>query len=243
MVQQTELATELARLEAEYSRRASCDCYTELYSYFNEATLYSMHSLERNLLALLKRHEFTSLSEKKILDVGCGSGGFLRRFLDYRASPGNLYGIDLMAQRIEDARRLHPGINWCVGSAHKLPYADASFDLVMSFVMFSSILDESLRQKIVAEMWRVLKPGGLILFYDFMYAHPHNQAVAGISQHNAKQLFSKPGVRYDFRRITLAPPISRIMAPRSCWLANTLELCKIFNTHLIAIIDLGKSIE
>jgi len=237
MAKQTEFDRELARLEAEYIRRASCGDYTARYSYFNEAALHRVHSLERNLLALLKRHKVTSLSEKKILDVGCGSGGFLRRFLDYGASPEHLSGIDLMSQRIEQAKHLHPGLDWRVGSAHELPYASASFDLVMSFVVFSSILDEPLRQQIVSEIWRLLKPGGLILLYDFTYSNPHNTAVAGVSQREIKQLFSGPGVCFDFRRITLAPPISRMVAPRAYWLASLLERCKVLNTHVISIIS------
>lgn len=243
MVKYIETEQELARLKAEYTRRACNSLYSERYSYFNDATLLHVHNLERNLLALLKRHQFTHLSEKKILDVGCGSGNHLRRFLDYGASPANLSGIDLIAPRIEQARQLHCGIDWRIGSAHSLPYADTTFDLVMSFVVFSSILDEPLRQKIVAEMWRVLRPGGLILLYDFMYSNPQNAAVMGVSQHKVKQLFQRPGVRFDFRRITLAPPISRIVAPRAYWLANTLEQCQILNTHIIGIIDLKDQIQ
>ena len=239
----TKLNLELVRLEAEYERRASNTLYAERYSYFNEATLLHIHCLERSLLALLKQHKFTPLAEKKILDVGCGNGAHLRRFLDYGALPGNLSGIDLMAPRIEQARRLHPAINWNIGSAHKLPYADATFDLVMTFVVFSSILDESLRQKIVDEMWRVRRPGGLILVYDFMYSNPGNAAVMGVSQSKVKQLFYRAGAQFDFRHITLAPPVSRIVAPRAYWLATVLELCKILNTHFIGIIDLDKSIE
>src|SRR6266542_4730431 len=94
---------ELTRLKAEYERRASNNLYKERYSFFNDATLLHAHSLERNLLALLKRHKLTSLSEKKILDVGCGTGDHLRRFLDYGALPSNLSGIDLMAPRIKQA--------------------------------------------------------------------------------------------------------------------------------------------
>jgi ubiquinone/menaquinone biosynthesis C-methylase UbiE len=234
MVKVTE--PELVRLKKEYLRRASCSDYAERYSYFNEATLQCVHSLERNVLALLKRHEFTSLHKKKILDVGCGSGSVLRRFLDYGASSDNLYGIDLMEERIEEARRLHPGINWFTGSAHELPYADASFDLLMSFVVFSSILDASLREKIAAEMWRVLKPGGLILLCDFVYDNPRNKAVVGISQQKAQQLFMRPGVRFDFRRIILAPPIARMPILRSPLLAYILEQCRVLNTHMIGVI-------
>ncbi len=232
-----ELNLELVRLEAEYERRASHNLYTERYSYFNDATLLHVHSLERNLLTLLKRHEFTPLSEKRILDVGCGSGSHLRRFLDYGALPSNLSGIDLIVPRIEQARSLHSGIDWRIGSAHSLPYADATFDLVMNFVVFSSILDESLCQRIVDEMWRVRRPGGLILVYDFIYSNPRNAAVLGVSQRKIKQLFYRSGVQFDFRHITLAPPVSRIIAPRVYWLANILEQCKILNTHIIGIIS------
>jgi ubiquinone/menaquinone biosynthesis C-methylase UbiE len=187
-------------------------------------------------LALLKRHNFTNLIEKKILDVGCGSGSHLRRFLEYGALPSNLSGIDLMAHRIELAQRLHPAIDWQVGSAHHLPYPDSRFDIVMSFVVFSSVLYEPLRQQIANEMLRVLKPDGLILFYDFTYSNPRNPAVLGITSKQIRHLFNRPGARFDFRRITLAPPISRLVAPRAYWLAYTLEQLKILNSHVIALI-------
>jgi ubiquinone/menaquinone biosynthesis C-methylase UbiE len=233
-----EIELELARIEDEYGRRAYGNIYAERYSYFNEAALLHAQSLERNVLALLKRHEFTNLAEKKILDVGCGHGAHLRRFLDYGALPANLSGIDLMAQRIEHAHRLHPAIEWSVGSAHQLPYPDAAFDLVMSSVMFSSILSKPLRQKIADEMWRVRKPGGLILFHDFMFSNPQNLAVQGINNAQILRLFRRPGARFDFRRIILAPPISRIVAPRAYWIAHALEQLKILNTHTIGIISL-----
>src|SRR5438309_1656491 len=105
-----ELDRELARIEAEYRWRAS-SIPDDRYSCFNASALLNSQSLERNLLALLKRHNSTDLSEKKILDVGCGNGDKLRRFLEYGAFPTNCSGIDLMAQRIEHAQRLHPAID------------------------------------------------------------------------------------------------------------------------------------
>ena len=236
----TELDLELSRLDAEYRRRDFGNISSDAarYSLFNESALLLSQSVERNMLALLKQHKFTDLAEKKILDVGCGSGGHLRRFLEYGALPTNLHGIDLMAQRIEQARRLHPLIDWRVGSAHELPYPDASFDLVVSFVVFSSILHEQLRQKIAGEMWRIKKPGGIILFYDFAYSNPHNPAVRGITRKQIQELFKLPGVRFDFRRVILAPPIARVLTPCACWLAYSLEYLKVLNTHTIGIISL-----
>lgn len=232
-----EAELELARLETEYMRRASNAQYAQRYSYFNDATLLHVHTLERNLLALFKRYKFTALADKEILDVGCGSGGHLRRFLDYGALPAHLWGIDLLPSRIQQAQSLQPNINWHMGSAHQLPYADATFDLVMSFVVFSSILDASLSQKIADEMWRVLKPGGLLLLYDFVYSNPYNAAVQGINRRKVQHFFARQGARFDFCRITLAPPIARMIAPRAYWLAMSLEYLKFLNTHMISIIS------
>jgi ubiquinone/menaquinone biosynthesis C-methylase UbiE len=235
-----EFDQELARLKAEYSQRDSNTILAERYSPFNEATLLHAQSLERHLLALLKRHSFTDLCRKKILDVGCGAGGSLRRFLDYGAVPENLSGIDLMANRIEQARRLHPTIDWQQGSAHQLPYPDASFDLVSCSTVFSSIRSEQLRGEVANEMWRVRKPGGLMLFHDFVYSNPRNPAVQGITSRQVRQFFTRPGAEFDFQRLILAPPISRIVAPLSFWLAYTLEALKVFNTHIICIISQSK---
>ncbi len=239
-MQQTNIGIEeeLVRIQEEYKRRATSQALKELYSLFNEATLLQSHGLERNVLALLKRHQFTDLSDKRILDIGCGSGIQLQRFIASGARPENLSGIDLMTERIEQARHLNPAINWQVGSAHQLPYPDAQFDLVTLFVVFSSILNKALRQSIADEIWRVRKAGGLILCYDFAYSNPRNPAVEGISRQQIQQLFKRPGTHFDFRRVTLAPPISRLLAPRSRWLADTLEQLKFLNTHLVCTISL-----
>lgn len=236
----TTIEQEIARIEEEYIYRASCRAFAARYSLFNEATLLQLHSIERNLLALLKRHKYTELADKKILDIGCGTGMHLQRFLAYGAQPGNLAGIDLMPERIAHAQRMNPSIDWRQGSAHELPYPDASFDLITLFVVFSSILNEPLRQRIADEIWRVRKPGGLILCYDFTYSNPRNPAVTGIPRQHIRHLFQHPGAQFDFRRLTLAPPVARFVAPRSRGLATALEYLKILNTHLLSIISLDE---
>jgi ubiquinone/menaquinone biosynthesis C-methylase UbiE len=246
MMQQstTDLELELLRLNVEYQRRDSGKFFdVNRYSLFNEAARLQFQSIQHNLLAMLKRYNFTDLAEKKILDVGCGNGTHLRSFLEYGGLPTNLSGIDLIPHRIEQARCLHPAIDWQVSSAHELPYPDACFDLVMSFVVFSSILSKPLRLKIADEMWRVRKPGGLILFCDFTYSNPRNSAVQGIKREQIRELFKRPGARFDFRRLVLAPPISRTVAPRAYWLAYMLEQLKILNTHTIGIISLASEHE
>ena len=236
--QSIETAIELLRIKQEYEQRKNNVVFTERYSLFNEAALLQTHGFERCLLSLLKELHFTQLVEKRILDIGCGNGMQLQRFLAYGAQPSHLSGIDLLPERIEQVQQRYAGINWQAGSAHELPYPDKSFDLVMLSVVFSSILDRTLRKRIADEIWRVRKPGGLILCYDFAYSNPRNAAVEGIPRQEVRRLFGRPGAKFSFRRVTLAPPLSRRIAPHAPWLAYTIEHLKLLNTHLISLIRL-----
>lgn len=236
--QDTEL--ELSRIKQEYEQRSNSAVFAQRYSLFNEAALLQTHGFERCLLSLLKGKQFTHFAEKHILDVGCGNGMHLQRFLAYGAQPSNLSGIDLLAERIERARTLYPPLDWRVGSAHQLPYPDASFDLILLSVVFSSILDRTLRKSIADEIWRVRKPGGLILCYDFAYSNPRNAAVEGIPRRQVQQLFERPGAHFTFRRVTLAPPLARRIAPHALWLADMLEHLKLLDTHLITLIGMDE---
>jgi len=54
-----------------------------------------------------------------------------------------------------------------LGNAETLPFASKSFDLVMQFTVFTSILAQHVKQRIANEMIRVVKPDGMIIWYDF----------------------------------------------------------------------------
>lgn len=89
-----------------------------------------------------------------VLDVGCGEGRFCRMLA---ARGARTVGIDPTPPLILEARRLQPNGVYVEGVAEKLPQADASVDLVVSFVALVDIPD--FRQAI-REMARVLRPGG-----------------------------------------------------------------------------------
>ena len=166
------LQAEAARIEQAYARRKSGN----LYSRFNPAYLFMVQEREQRFLALLARHGCVSLDSKKILEVGCGGGDLLRDFIKWGARPENIVGIELLPERMAEAVELCPkAISIHQGNAARLPFTDESFDIVVQSTVFTSVLDPGMKEALASEMRRVLKPEGLILWYDYHMNNPRIQ--------------------------------------------------------------------
>lgn len=224
---------DLARLRAEYAQREQRLTGSDLHALTQPGQFYMIQQRQRALVALLRRTGFEELAAQRILEVGCGAGGVLRELLWLGAQPALLHGVELLDWRLQEAHALTPHLPLVNADARELPYPTGSFDIVAQFTVFSSILDEAVRRAVAAEMQRVLRPGGLIIWYDF-WLNPQNRQTRGLRPGEVRALF--PDCHCDFRRITLAPPLARRLAPHS-WLAcYLLEQARIFNTHFLAAI-------
>ncbi|MGH9709923.1 MAG: class I SAM-dependent methyltransferase, partial [Candidatus Acidiferrales bacterium] len=168
-----------------------------------------MHDREVAMAALLRASGVQSLRGLRILDVGCGRGDLLRQLLSYDAEPSCLFGLDLLNDRVQEARRFSPHFYFVCGSGSQLPFPDGSFELVVQFTVFTSVLSESFRRSMASEILRVMSPGGRLLWYDFAYDNPRNPDVRGIGRAEIRRLF--PGCTMKLRRVTLAPPLGRIV--------------------------------
>jgi SAM-dependent methyltransferase len=225
---------EADRIAAEYARRAAA-IPADRYSPAAPAQLLLRQSRERAVLAALRRAGMLPLAGRRILDVGCGTGQWLADFETWGADRERLAGIDLLPERIEAARaRLEPGADLRQGDASRLPWPSAHFDFVLLSTVFSSILEAGMRAAVAAEMARVLAPGGMILWHDFFVDSPRNRAVRGIRRREIAALF--PGFDVELRRITLAPPIARAVAPRSQLAAIALEALRVLDTHYLGVL-------
>jgi ubiquinone/menaquinone biosynthesis C-methylase UbiE len=96
-------------------------------------------------------------SGDRVLDVGCGTGVLARAAADRVAAEGQVTGLDLNQGMLAVARRLRPKLDWRQGDASKLPFADESYDAVISQFSLMYFPD---RIAALKEMWRVLRTGG-----------------------------------------------------------------------------------
>lgn len=226
------LASEARRIERAYAQRAS-RCHH--YQWTSPAHLFGHQERERRTLGLLTRHGVLPFGEKAILEVGCGSGAWIHQFIRWGAKPELVTGVDLLADRIEGARKTLPASVRleCVNAA-QLPFADGSFDIVLQATMFTSILDRDVRRKIAAEMLRVVKSAGLIVWYDFSVNNPKNPDVSGVPKQEIKKLF--PDCRMDLQRMTLVPPVMRWLVHRSWLLTHAMSHISPLCTHYLGVI-------
>jgi SAM-dependent methyltransferase len=96
-------------------------------------------------------------SGDQVLDVACGTGVLTRAVANRVASAGSVIGFDLDPGMLAVARSLRPDLRWEQGTAEALPYPDQSFDAVVS--QFGLMFVPN-KPGALAEMWRVLRPGG-----------------------------------------------------------------------------------
>ncbi len=103
-----------------------------------------------------------SLSGKRVLDVGCGTGVLFRSILDRIGPAGNLAGLDPSGKMLGKARENCSCLEVLLvqGFAESMPFETGSFDAVVLFSCFPHLADP---ETALSESARVLSPGGRIL--------------------------------------------------------------------------------
>ena len=225
---------ELAAIRARYERRAALPA--DRYSRFNAEVLAAVQQRQRATIDLLAARRIRSLKDREIVEIGCGSGANLLEFLLLGATPERLTGNDMLPDRLQHARSLLPDtVRLLAGDAAELPLEEASVDIVYQSTVFSSILDDALQERIAEAMWRWVRPGGAVLWYDFTFNNPNNPDVRGVPVRRVKELF--PHARITTRRVTLAPPLARRLAPIHPALYTLFNSVPWRRTHILCWIE------
>jgi ubiquinone/menaquinone biosynthesis C-methylase UbiE len=197
----------------------------------NQAILNECH---RKLREALEKAGFFPLETRRILEVGCGTGSRLAAFEEMGAQPENLFGVDLIPDRINAARQLYEGITFKLANAEALPFADGSFDLVAVFTVFTSILNRQMMANVSREITRVLNAGGGVIWYDFRMNNPVNRHVRGILRKQIRNLF--PDFRLNLQTISLLPPLARRLGRLTNLLYPPLSSVPFLRSHYLGIL-------
>lgn len=150
----------------------SPDEYAAMYAVEDDHWWYT--GMRRIADALLRDRFGDRLGSLAVLDAGCGTGGNSANLRSY----GAVTGIDFASDALDLARE-RPGIHLARASVESLPFADGSFDLVLSndVLCHLGVANDAVAAR---ELARVLKPGGVLFLqlpaYEWLRSH-HDQAV------------------------------------------------------------------
>ncbi|MEN6498237.1 MAG: class I SAM-dependent methyltransferase [Thermoguttaceae bacterium] len=100
----------------------------------------------------------TTMSDRCVLDLGCGNGRWLSRF-----RPSSYVGVDLNGPMLEEARKRYPAACFLQADMTDIPQPDAAFEGVISMFGAMGHLPMPGQVAMVREAWRVLRPGGIAI--------------------------------------------------------------------------------
>lgn len=219
------MSDELNKIKIRYDKRKNTVVgNSSPYSDFVVKERNNWYNKEIERLAISK-------DKLKFLEIGAGSGMNINFFKSIGFTPQNMSANELLSDRVEELKNNHPDITIYPGNA--LDIDDAlQFDIVFQSTVFTSILDSDFRIKLANKMWKLTRPGGIIIWYDFIYDNPKNPDVKKVSVKELKSLF--PNGEFIFKKkVTLAPPIGRKVGK----LYSLFNIFPFLRSHYIAVIQ------
>ncbi len=148
-------------------------------------------------------------AEARVLEVGCGTGATLRMLARRPGFSGLAYGVDQSAHFIEAANgfareeNLSDHVVFQVGDAHRLDFPPATFDVVIAHTLISHATEPA---GVLAEMARVVRPGGTVAIFDgdyssLTYAWPDHAFGQQMDRALATATFNNPLIMRDLPRL------------------------------------------
>ena len=155
-----------------------------LLLFYLHTTLRGKFSAWRDLLGAQQWR-----GDEQVLDLGCGRGAVLLMAAEYLPH-GRITGVDIWSSKDQSGNAMDVAadnakaegvadrVELKTADMRALPFADASFDLVVSNVAIHNISDRAGRDRAIEEAWRVLRPGGKLLVADIGKTRQYQQHLA-----------------------------------------------------------------
>lgn len=195
---------------------------------------YMKEEREKVYLKYLNKH-FGDLSAISLIEIGAGEGGNLEFFHNAGVPYESITAIELLEDRSAALKLRYPKVKVITGDASCFDPSE-KFDVVFQSTVFTSILDTKFRFELAQKLTYLMKPEGIVLWYDFTFDNPSNPDVKGVSLSEIIKLF--PGMKIESEKVTLAPPIGR----RIGHLYKAVNfLFPFLRTHLVACLSFPKT--
>lgn len=216
------------------SIRSTYDAYQRegrrrIWDTTNKGFARLVRNRDRNIVDLVGRG--LPVSGGRVLDVGFGDTRLAKAVRDAQLPVARWVGVDVDPTAVHEAGLTAPWADFVVGSADRLPFANGSFDVVLASALFSSFPSHRFEEAVSAEIGRILKPRGWLVWYDLRYPNPTNPAVHGITRQRLQVLF--PGWPSELRTTSLLPPLARRLGPATSWAYPLLERVPLLRSHVI----------
>ena len=130
------------------------------YDFFIEAKAYKLKEIAARY--------FGQFAKPNLLDVGCGVGRLHSLLAD---KFGQISGVDMSVQCIEQARKDNPNVDYKINTGSELPYSAGTFDLVTTVCVVHHVAP-LMWPTFIAELKRITRPGGLICLIEHNPLHP-----------------------------------------------------------------------
>ncbi len=154
----------IERLLKRYGKETS-PARWDFFTGYRPLVRYRMNRQMEKILDLIKKGS-QGKSGLAMLDVGCGTGRYLDRFLSLGKIARKVTGVDISETMLEEARKNTNGQAILIqADAENLPFEDNTFDVVTGSYLFENLNGpEDNPKKVFQEMYRVTKEGGQIIF-------------------------------------------------------------------------------